>query len=115
MTDLDAKVLRILKTAADDITAAEIAYKLLLIGSRETKRRKIRAIVKRLREEGNWIVATLKGGYWLTADAELWFGFATYRRREAGQEVLCDGDRTIFLRRGCKAVAGMDGQEGEKD
>jgi len=45
----------------------------------------------------------------------LWFGFATYRRREAGQEVLCDGDRTIFLRRGCKAVAGMDGQEGEKD
>ena len=50
--------------------AADIAVKLGLIGKRETQRRHVRKLIKKLRENGMQIVATLKDGYELTEDME---------------------------------------------
>jgi len=63
--------LAILKTAEKPLTAAEIAPKLGLAGSRETQRRRVRAIIKLLRENGCQIVATLQDGYSLADDVRM--------------------------------------------
>ena len=48
--------------------AADIAARLGLGGKRETQRRRVRDLIKKLRENGMQIVASLKDGYELTDD-----------------------------------------------
>jgi hypothetical protein len=63
------------------ILAIDIADKLGLAGTRETKRRRIRAIVQHLRNEcGEMIVADTMGGYFLTDDDLIWQGYLNGRQ-----------------------------------
>jgi biotin operon repressor len=62
----------ILLNADKPLVAADLAQRLHLIGSRETQRRKVRALIKKLRDEGNWIIATIWEGYKLTKDFSEW-------------------------------------------
>ena len=78
-----AAALRILQEAAEPIVAADLAGKLRLSGARETQRRHVRAIIKKLRETGSWIVATLQGGYWLTDDDSMWLDYQEDRKIDA--------------------------------
>jgi len=72
-TEEAARCLRLLKAADKPMTAALIAARLYLSGSRETQRRHVRALIKHLRDEcGTHIIATLWGGYFLTDDLQLW-------------------------------------------
>ncbi len=65
--------LAILKNRNTPIVAADIAKQLKLAGNRETRRRRVRAIIKHLRDEcGAKIVATLGGGYMITDDDRIW-------------------------------------------
>lgn len=65
--------LAILADSGEPIVAADIARRLHLAGSRETQRRRVRAIIKHLRDEtGAKIVATLGGGYMITDDEKIW-------------------------------------------
>jgi len=84
--------LRHLQAAEGPTTAVELADKLMLTGSRETRRRKIRAIVRRLRDGGAMIVATLHGGYWLTDDESLWAQYLDGRQIDA-KRILGDAYR----------------------
>ena len=67
-SDSAASCLSVLKAAGAPLRAIEIARRLQLSGSRETQRRKVRAIIKLLRDKGCKIVATRKDGYCLTED-----------------------------------------------
>lgn len=67
-----ARCLSILESADRPIVAAELAARLFLRGNRETRRRHVRAIIKKLRDNGSMIIATLQGGYSLTGDEQLW-------------------------------------------
>lgn len=80
--DLLIQTMRILAAADSAICAADIALRLGLEGCRESQRRQVRAIIKQLRDEGEWIVATLQGGYWLTEDRDLWRHYLTGRTIE---------------------------------
>jgi len=83
-TDEAAGCLSLLETAARPQTAAELAQKMKLAGSRETQRRHVRAIVRHLRDNcGAQIVATLAGGYWLTDDEQLWSDYLKGRQIDA--------------------------------
>lgn len=82
-SDEPARCLGVLKQAARPVVAADIACRLGLGGKRETQRRHVRAIVKRLREVGSMIVATLNGGYWLTDDEQLWKEYLEGRKIDA--------------------------------
>ena len=83
-TEEAAKCLRLLQAAAEPIVAAELAGKLGLSGSRETRRRHVRAIVKHLRDNsGERIIATLWGGYFLTDDEQLWRDYNDGRQIDA--------------------------------
>lgn len=84
-TETAAAALAILKAAQRPMTAIEIAVRLDLSGKRETKRRKVRAIVKDLRDSGARIVASLEGGYWLTEDPQIWQQWNDGRQIEAKQ------------------------------
>ena len=117
-TDQAAKCLGILKKAAAPIVAADLAAKLGLSGSRESQRRHVREIVKHLRDNGSWIVATLKGGYWLTMDEKLWRDYQEGRQIEAKRiigsahkekKMLTDsqGQGLLFERRVRCGVASM--------
>lgn len=77
------KTLNILETSDRPLTAADLALMIGLSGSRETRRRKIREIVKNLRNEGLWIVATNPAGYWLTGDAEIWRDYQNDKQIDA--------------------------------
>ena len=71
-SDLAAKCLSLIKEQWP-ITAIELADGLGLEGTRENKRRKIRAIVQHLRNAGgNMIVADTINGYSLTDDETIW-------------------------------------------
>jgi len=74
---------QLLQVADEPVVAADLANDLWLEGSRETKRRKIRALVKELRDDGNWIVATIFDGYWLTHDYSLWRDYNEGKKIEA--------------------------------
>ena len=78
-----ARCLRLLEEAAEPIVAADLAVQLRLAGSRETQRRHVRAIVKLLREKGNYVVATLQGGYCLTSDIKQWKEYLGGRQIDA--------------------------------
>ena len=82
-SDEAAACLALLKVADKPRVAAEIAELLRLSGSRETQRRHVRAIVKQMRDNGEMIVATLSGGYWLTEDVKLWKEYLEGRKIDA--------------------------------
>ncbi len=78
----------VLSRAERPLVAAQIADRMGLAGSRETKRRKVRKIIRHLREvDGRWIVATLQDGYWLTDDPEIW--------KHRNEVRMIDGKRII--------------------
>jgi biotin operon repressor len=80
-TEQDAQTLALLKAANRPLHAVQIADRLGLAGNRETRRRHVRAIIKTLRDNGHWIVATRDNGYALTRDADLWADY------QAGREI----------------------------
>ena len=71
-TDEAARCLQLLQTADEPLVAAEIAARLHLAGSRESRRRHVRRIVEHLRDNGSWVIATQQQGYWLTSEAQMW-------------------------------------------
>lgn len=73
------------------MTAAEIAERLRLGGSRETMRRRVRAIVMGLREKGSMIVATMSGGYMLTDDVGIWADYLDGRQIDAKRVLAVTG------------------------
>ncbi len=83
-----ARCLAILKAAAEmPVVAADLAKRLGLAGNRESQRRQVRAIIKHLRDQGEWICATMQGGYLLTDEAPVW---AKYNSAQAnnGKRVI---------------------------
>ena len=82
-TEETAQCLRLLQAAAEPIVAADLAARLGLSGSRETRRRHVRAIIKHLRDNGSHIIATLWGGYLLTDDLPLWRDYNDGRQIDA--------------------------------
>ena len=86
-TDNAARCLEILKAATDPITAADLGRRLDLAGPRESQRRQVREIVKHLRDQAEWICATIPGGYLLTDDAAVWAAYNAGRAIE-GKRVI---------------------------
>lgn len=84
-----ARCLGILEAASEPIVAADLAGRLYLSGSRETQRRRVRAIVEQLRDSGSMIIAANTSGYWLTEDEQLWADYLDGRQIEA-KRVLGD-------------------------
>ena len=72
--------LRILQEQSEPIVAVDLADKLGLAGSHETKRRRIRAIIKLLRDKGSMIVAVGMSGYFLTEDTGVWKDYQEQRQ-----------------------------------
>jgi hypothetical protein len=82
-TDQAAKCLQLIKDCGP-ILAVELANKLGIDGERETKRRKIRAIVQHLRNDcGEMIVADLMNGYFTTQDLKVWQDYLDGRQIDA--------------------------------
>jgi len=71
-TQETARCLGILQRLTVPIVAAGLADLLGLAGSRETKRRHVRAIIKRLRDKGVMVVAVGISGYFITEDTTIW-------------------------------------------
>ena len=63
-----AGCMRVLESAKGPLVAADIAVRLGLSGKRETQRRRVRELIKMLRDNGVQITATLNDGYMLTDD-----------------------------------------------
>lgn len=82
-SDLAASCLAALKTAGGPLTAAALATCLKLEGSHETQRRHVRAIVKLLRDKGCRIAATLRGGYFLAEEDDVWRAYLRSRQIDA--------------------------------
>lgn len=80
-----ARLMRLMQAARTPQTAAALAGRLALSGSRETQRRHIRALVERLRDDGAWIVAVDAAGYRLTTDAAEWKQYNESRKIGAKQ------------------------------
>ncbi|MCK4958058.1 MAG: hypothetical protein KAT00_01630 [Planctomycetes bacterium] len=78
-----ARCLRILEVQAEPIVAAKLARQLHLVGTRETQRRHVRAIVQQLRDNGSMIVAVGSRGYYLTEDPDIWKQYLDGRQIEA--------------------------------
>ena len=87
-----ASCLELLKASAVPIVAADMAAKLGLEGSRETQRRKIRAAVKALRDDGAMIVATTYAGYFLTEDKDMYADYLDGKQIDA-KRVLGETNR----------------------
>jgi biotin operon repressor len=87
-----SRCLSLLKAAGEPMVAADLAARLQLPGSRETQRRHVRAIIRRLRNDGQKIIATLQGGYWLTDDDSLWRDYLRDRQVDA-KKILADTHR----------------------
>lgn len=62
--------MEILRLANGPLVAVDIAAKLGLTGKRETQRRRVRELIRKLRDNGAQIVASLTEGYRLTDDDE---------------------------------------------
>ena len=84
-----ARCLEVFESACEPIVAADLAVMLYLSGSRETQRRKVRAIVEQLRKSGAMIIAANTSGYWLTEDPQLWADYLEGRQIEA-KRILSD-------------------------
>lgn len=89
--------MEILKAAHTPIVAAELAVKIGLGGERETKRRKIRAIVARLRDNGHWIIAFNQEGYWLTTIEKDWLDYQAGRSIDAKRIIKEAADRRRMI------------------
>ena len=77
-----SRCLEVLQSADTPLVAAEIAGRLCLNGCRESRRRKVRAIIRHLRDGGCRITATLSGGY-LLSDRSEWRGYLEGRQSGA--------------------------------
>ncbi len=77
-----SSLLHILQQAKASVSAIDLADKLQLAGTHETKRRKIRDLIQKLRDNGHWIVAS-QSGYWLTADPAIWKSYNEHRSIDA--------------------------------
>jgi len=86
-TDNCAFVLGVLKSATGPLAAIEIAERAGIGGKHETRRRKIRAIVSRLRDGGHWICSSIHDGYYLTRDRDEWKLYQDERMIEAKQTI----------------------------
>jgi len=97
-TEQANRLLAILQKANCTIVAADLAARLRLAGTRETQRRHVRAIIKHLRDNGNWVVATLQGGYFLTTDRRLWNDYNEGRQIDAKRvlAITHKRERTLF-------------------
>jgi hypothetical protein len=82
-----AACLRLLKAAGGFLTAADIAARLRLGGCRETGRRRVRAMIDVLRNDGQWIVGFNPEGYLLTDDRSLWAAYNEGRKIDAKQVI----------------------------
>ncbi|MFA5187013.1 MAG: hypothetical protein WC551_11075 [Patescibacteria group bacterium] len=82
-TDEARQCIEVLKRAEAFMTAANLAARMTLRGGRETRRRHVRAIVKQLRDDGQWIVAQNPEGYFLTQDESLWKDYLEGRKIES--------------------------------
>ena len=87
-----ADCLGVLRCQAGPIVAADLAGKLGLEGSRETQRRKVRAMVKTLRDDGAMIVATTNAGYFLTKDKAMYQDYLDGKQIDA-KRVLGETNR----------------------
>ena len=82
-SDLAARCLRLIKEQGP-VKAITLAGQLGIEGLRETKRRRIRAIVQHLRNSaGNMIVADEINGYFLTDDITIWQNYLAGRQIDA--------------------------------
>lgn len=61
------------------ITAVELALQACLAGSREMKRRKVRAVIEVLRDAGTRVCASA-AGYWLARDGAEWADYLVHTR-----------------------------------
>jgi biotin operon repressor len=75
--------MRLLDEAEAPMLAIDIADRLYITGSHETKRRHVRALVQKLRDNGARIVATTADGYFLTEDESLWRDYLEGRQIDA--------------------------------
>ena len=82
-TDDCAIVLQVLKAAAGAMSAIEIAERAGITGKHETRRRKIRAIVSRLRDGGHWICSSIHDGYYMARDRAEWRRYQGERMDDA--------------------------------
>jgi biotin operon repressor len=94
-TEQASRCLEILQAADTPLVAAAIAARLYLSGSRETQRRKVRAIIKHLRDGGCRITATLRGGY-LLSDRSEWRGYLEGRQSGAKKVIGDTAKRKRF-------------------
>jgi len=70
-----SNALRIIKEFGP-IKAIDLARRLALDGNRETQRRRVRAIVKHLRDDGGvMVIANLADGYFITEDKKDWAAY----------------------------------------
>jgi len=100
-TDEAAQCLHLLQEVAEPIVAADLAARLYLSGSRETRRRHVRAIVKHLRDKcGSHIIATLWGGYLLTDDEQLWRDYNEGRQIDAKRILAVTHERKKIMSEG---------------
>jgi len=79
-TQETARCLGLLGKQTAPVVAVKLANMLGLTGSHETKRRHVRAIVKRLRDKGSMIVAVGMSGYFLTEDPDIWKDYQERRQ-----------------------------------
>ena len=82
-TDDCAVVLQVLKGTPGAMSAIEIAEQAGITGKHETRRRKIRTIVSRLRDGGHWICSSIHNGYYLTRDRIEWKRYQGERMDDA--------------------------------
>lgn len=74
----------ILQDATGPIPAIALAGRLGFVGDRETKRRKVRRVILRIRLWGHRVCASLANGYWLARNDTEWREY-----REAVTRKLC--------------------------
>jgi len=95
--DVD-RCLHLLTSATVPIVAADLAEKIGLAGSRETQRRKVRAIICYLRENGSMIVADTNRGYFLTKDKKVYQDYLDGKQVAAKCVLGRTGKRKKILR-----------------
>jgi len=78
-----AHCLSLLQAATEPITAAHLAGALSLGGCHESQRRQIRTIIKKLRENGERIAATMQTGYFIAYHDDVWKAYNESRQIEA--------------------------------
>ena len=81
-TDQMQRCLSLLKKAEGILTAAELAARMRLNGNRETQRRRVRSILKKLRDGGEWIIGFNEGCF-LTDDEKVWKDYNEGRQIDA--------------------------------